>query len=199
MTDHEHDDAHEPVAEPLDPAPGDALASETAADPVEATDAGEPSTSPGASPVRPSLRSAGLWLLLVGGAIALDGLVGGLALVFVAAVLLAGLAPRVLGAVGVALLALAPVAFLIEGIPTSRTISPQIVLRSLLPHHLTFAGLVLVSAYAIVDLLPHLRSWAAAERTPQDDGPPLGAVAGVVVVAAVGLGALLACRAVLGA
>lgn len=151
------------------------------------------------APARPSFRTVGAWLLLVGAAVALDGLVGGLTLVFVAAVLLAGVSIRVIGGVGVALLALSPIAFLIEGVPTSSGISPTIVTRSLLPHHLTFSGLVLVSAFALLDLAPHLHAWATAERRAQDDGPPLGTIAGVAVVAVVAVGALLACRAVLGA
>lgn len=148
---------------------------------------------------RPRARSIGIWLVLTGLAVALDGLVGGLTLVVVAAVLLAGLSIRVLGGLGVALLVLAPIAFLVEGVPTAADISPAVVTRSLLPHHLTFAGLVLVGAFAVLDLAPHLQAWASAERAPQDDGPPLGAVGGVVVVAAVAIGALLACLAVLGA
>ncbi|HWJ96504.1 MAG TPA: hypothetical protein VNQ33_00010 [Acidimicrobiales bacterium] len=148
-------------------------------------------------PVRPSLRAIGAWLLIIGLAVALDGLVGGLAVVFVAAVLLAGLPTRVIGGLGVLALALAPVAFLVEGVPSASDVSPALVIRSLLPHHLTFVGLVLVSAFALIDLAPHLRSWASAERRAQDDGPPLGAALGAVVVGAVALGALLACRAVL--
>lgn len=150
-------------------------------------------------PVRPSLRVVGAWLLIVGVAVALDGLVGGLTVVAIAAVLLAGLPTRWIGGLGVLLLALAPVAFLVEGVPSASDVSPALVIRSLLPHHLTFAGLVLVSAYALIDVIPHLRSWAAADRPAQDDGPPLGAAIGAVVVGVVALGALLACRAVLAA
>ena len=150
-------------------------------------------------PVRPSWRAIVAWIVLIGVAAALDGLVGGLTLVVVAAVLLAGLSPRLVGGLGVVLLVLAPIAFLVEGLPTERTISPTIVTRSLLPHHLVFAGLVLVCAFALIDLAPHLRAWATAERTPQDDGPPFGTVVGALVVGVVAVGALLACRAVLGA
>ena len=150
-------------------------------------------------PPRPRLRAVGGWLLLVGIAVALDGVVGGLALVFVAAVLLAGLPPRLIGGLGVALLVAAPIAIIIEGIPTTSEISPAFVTRSLIPHHLTFAGLILVCAFALIDLGPHLRDWATAERPPQDDGPPLGTVAGAVVVGVVVVGALVACQAVLGA
>lgn len=150
-------------------------------------------------PVRPSLRAIALWLVIVGVAVALDGLVGGLTVVFVAAVLLAGLPTRVIGGLGVLLLAIAPVAFLVEGVPSASDVSPALVIRSLIPHHLTFAGLVLVSAFALIDLAPHLRAWASADRPAQDDGPPLGAALGAVVVGIVAVGALLACRAVLAA
>ena len=88
-------------------------------------------------------------------------------------------------------------AFILEGIPATSDISPAIVTRSLLPHHLTFAGLILVSAFALLDLAPHLRGWAAAERPEQDDGPPLGTVGGIIAVAVVAVGALAACVAVL--
>ncbi|WP_421121053.1 hypothetical protein ACE2AJ_07205 [Aquihabitans daechungensis] len=150
-------------------------------------------------PPRPSLWAVGGWLLLVGLAVALDGPVGGFTMVAIAAVLLAGLPTRLIGGLGVLLLALTPVAIILEGIPTDREISPEFVTRSLLPHHLAFAGLVLVGAFALIDLAPHLRDWAAAERPPQDDGPPFGTVIGAVLVALVAVGALLACRAVLGA
>jgi hypothetical protein len=153
--------------------------------------------APRSQPVRPSLRAVGAWLLVIGVAVALDGLVGGLAVVFVAAVLLAGLPTRLIGGVGVVLLALAPVAFLLEGVPTASDVSPALVIRSLLPHHLTFAGLVLCSAFALIDLAPHLQAWAAADRPDQDDGPPLGVALGAMVVCVVAIGALLTCRAVL--
>ncbi|MGN6696360.1 MAG: hypothetical protein ACTHN0_19435, partial [Aquihabitans sp.] len=117
--------------------------------------------APRTEPVRPSLRAVGAWLLLIGVAVALDGLVGGLTVVFVAAVLLAGLPTRLIGGLGVLLLALAPVAFLVEGVPTASDVSPAIVIRSLLPHHLTVAGLVLGSAFALIDVAPHLRAWAS--------------------------------------
>lgn len=157
-----------------------------------------PGAAPTPAPARASLRAAGAWVLLVGVAVALDGMIGGLALVVVAAVLLAGLPTRLLGALGVGLLVLVPVAVVVDGIPTGGEISPAFVLRSLVPHHLTFAGLVLVCAYALIDLAPHLRQWAAAERAPQDDGPPLGVVLGAVVVALVAVGAVAACASVLG-
>ena len=148
-------------------------------------------------PARPSLRMVGLWLVLLGVAIALDGLVGGLVLVFVAAVLLAGIKPRILGAVGVALLVAAPISIVIAGVPTSEEVSPEFVVRSLVPHHLTFAGLVLVSAFALIDLGPHLKAWASLPRAAQDDGPPLGSLLGVLVTALVLVAAVLACAAVL--
>lgn len=152
---------------------------------------------PARLPARPSWRSVGGWLLLVGLAVALDGPVGGLALVFVAAVLLAGLSPRIVGGVGVALLVLAPLAIILEGLPSESQVSPAFVSRSLVPHHLTFAGLVLVSAFALIDLIPHLRAWAAGAHPAPADGPPLGAALGVAITALVAIGAVAACAAVL--
>jgi hypothetical protein len=148
---------------------------------------------------RPSGWAIGAWVLLTGVAVALDGLVGGLTLVLVAAVLLAGLPVRLIGALGVLCLVLVPVAVIVDGIPSAQEVSPELITRSLLPHHLAFAGVVLVCAFAVIDLLPHLRDWAVAETPPQDDGPPLGAAVGAIVVAAIAVGALVACRAVLGA
>lgn len=168
-------------------------------EPVEPTEPIEPAESAepeGRGPVRPTPWAIGGWLVLVGLAVALDGPVGGLALVFVAAVLLAGVSPRLIGGVGVLLLALAPLAVVLEGLPARSQVSPAFVTRSLVPHHLTFAGLLLVCAFALIDLAPHLRAWADAARPPQDDGPPLGAVAGVVVTAVVALAALAAGAAV---
>jgi hypothetical protein len=161
----------------------------------------EPSVPDGQGrvPTRPSPWAIGGWLLLVGLAVALDGPVGGFTMVAIAAVLLAGLPKRLIGGLGVVLLVLTPVAIILDGIPADDEISPEIVTRSLLPHHLAFAGLVLVSAFALIDLAPHLRAWATAERPPQDDGPPLGTAVGAVVVGVVAVGALLACRAVLSA
>jgi hypothetical protein len=141
----------------------------------------------------------GAWVLVAGVAVALDGLVGGLALVLVAAVLLADLPTRVLGALGVLCLALVPVAIIADGVPSAREISPAVVTRSLVPHHLAFAGVVLVGAFALIDLAPHLRAWAAGGPPPQEDGPPLGTTVGAIVVAVIAVGAVLACRAVLGA
>lgn len=128
---------------------------------------------------------------------ALDGVVGGLALVVVAAVVLAGLSPRVLGALGTVSLLLVPLAIFIRGVPDGSEISPALVTRSLIPHHLTFAGLTFVSAGALIELWPHLEAWAASDHHHTSEGPPLGTIAGVIVVAVVAVGAVLACVAVL--
>lgn len=165
-------------------------------DPVVDDDPAEPAR-PG--PARPSWRSIALWLVATGAAVAIDGAVGGLALVFVAAVVLAGAPARIIGAVGVVLLAAAPIAVLVEGIPSDADVSPLFVTRSLLPHHLTFAGLILVCSFALIDLAPHLRDWAEGDHPTQEDGPPFGTVAGVAVVAIVAIGAVAACVAVLSA
>jgi hypothetical protein len=177
---------------------------ETAPTPADGPDVAAPAQGdaaeaprPARLPARPSWRSVGGWLVLVGAAVALDGPVGGLALVFVAAVLLAGLSPRIVGGVGVALLVLAPLAVILEGLPSESQVSPAFVSRSLLPHHLTFAGLVLVSAYALIDLIPHLRAWAAGAHPAPAEGPPLGTALGVAITALVAIGAVAACAAVL--
>lgn len=172
----------------------DPLAAAGTVEPAESTESTEPVR---AGLARPSWRAIALWLVATGAAVAIDGVVGGLALVFVAAVVLAGISARVIGAVGVLLLAAAPMAVLFEGIPSDADVSPLFVTRSLLPHHLTFAGLILVCSYALIDLAPHLRDWAQGDHPVQDDGPPFGTVVGVAVVAVVAVGALAACVAVL--
>lgn len=177
----------------------------TATEPVEPVDPIDPVDPVGVEveevgPPRLSLKAVGLWLLLVGLAVALDGLVGGFAIVVVAAVLLARISPRVLGLLGgVALLAV-PMAIAIEGIPTDGDVSPLFVYRSLIPHHLTFVGLVWVSAFALLDLAPHLKDWASsAVPTDEhlDDPPPLGVIPGIAVVVVVAVAAVFACMAVL--
>ncbi|MCU1370919.1 MAG: hypothetical protein JWO77_2113 [Ilumatobacteraceae bacterium] len=158
-----------------------------------------PSSPSTAVPARPSWQAALAWLVLAGVAVAIDGVVGGLAFVAIAAVLLAGLPTRLIGGLGVLLLIGAPIAIVIEGVPTDSGVSPAFVTRSLLPHHLAFAGLILVCAFALIDLAPHLRAWAEGDHPAQDDGPPFGTAIGVALVAAVAVGALVACWAVLGA
>lgn len=159
----------------------------------------EPAASSPVGPVKPSGKAIGLWLVLAGIAVAIDGVAGGLAFVVIAAVLLAGLPTRIIGGLGVLALIGAPIAVIIEGIPTDSGVSPAFVTRSLLPHHLTFAGLILVSGFALIDLAPHLRTWADGEHPTQDDGPPFGTIVGAVLVGIVAVGAVVACWAVLGA
>lgn len=147
----------------------------------------------------PSLWSLGAWLVLLGVTVALDGLVGGLVAVVVGAVLLARLSPRILGALGTLALLGVPVAVLVQGVPTPEEVSPLFVTRSLVPHHLTFAGLVWAGAWAVLDLLPHLVT-AAETADPLDGAPPsapVDRVLAAVVVLAVAIGAVLACAAVL--
>ena len=146
-----------------------------------------------------SWRALAIWLVIVGIAVALDGLVGGLTMVAVAAVLLARLPVRLLGFAGVALLAAVPVAIFVRGVPSSDNVSPLFVYGSLVPHHLMFSGLLLVCSFAVIDLLPHMESWVAnAPNADADlDKPPLGLIAGIAVLVVVAVGAVLASLAVL--
>ncbi|HRW37077.1 MAG: hypothetical protein KDB04_17925 [Acidimicrobiales bacterium] len=144
---------------------------------------------------RPSLVAVGGWLLLAGAATALDGLVGLAVAVLVAAVLLAGGSPRSLGALGVAALASVPIVVLGRGLPSDDEVSPFFVAGSLWPHHLAFGGLVLVGAWAVLDLGHQLRH-APPDAVPAVPGRPPLRVA-VVLVAIVALGALAASVAVL--
>lgn len=149
-------------------------------------------------PRGPSARAVGGWLVLLGAAVALDGVVGGLAAVVIAALVLARLPLRVLGALGVAALVATPIAVLAQGLPATDEVSPSFVTRSLLPHHLVFAGLVWVGTWAVLDLLPHLV--APSEVPDADDGPPTSRarrLAGTALTAAVAVAALAACVAVL--
>ena len=151
---------------------------------------------------RPSGRVALVFLALLVVAAALDGSVGGAVVVFVGAVLLAGLPLDVLGRVGVVALALVPLILIVQGVPTAASVSPAFVSHTMLPHHLAFIGISLVSAGAVLDLVPHLAGGSTAVPAIHDDPGPVGGwpvplrIAIVVVVAAA---ALVASAVVLGA
>ncbi|MEZ5183472.1 MAG: hypothetical protein R2702_16595 [Acidimicrobiales bacterium] len=144
----------------------------------------------------PSGAAVGGWLLLAGGATALDGLVGLGVAVLVGAVLLAGGPPRALGALGTAALAAVPVVHLGRGLPSDDEVSPFFVAGSLWPHHLAFAGLVLVGSWAVLDLGHQLRSSPPDPVPAVPSRPPVRAAAALVL--AVAVGAVAASVAVLG-
>jgi len=138
------------------------------------------------------------WLALLVGAIALDGWVGGVVAVVVAVVLAARLSPRVLGALGVVAIFGSLVAVLVDGVPSPSEVSPAFVSRSLLPHHLMFAGLVWVGAWAVLDLVPHLVAHGDLADAPGEPTPSVverRLAVGIVVV--VGLALAVASWAVL--
>jgi hypothetical protein len=138
----------------------------------------------------------GAWLVLAGACIALDGAVGGAVAVAIAAVVLADLPRRLLAVAGVVALLAVPVAVIARGLPTDDEVSPAFVVGSLVPHHLMFAGLVLVGTWAVLDRRAHPRLGAgdAAPGAP----PPLPIAIGVALVVVVALGAVAASIAVLG-
>lgn len=144
---------------------------------------------------RGALAPVGAWLLLAGACTALAGLAGLATAVVVAAVLLARLPHRVLGALGVAALAAVPVVVLGRGLPSEGEVSPFFVAGSLWPHHLAFAGLVLVGAWAVLDLRVRLAASPPDAVPAPPPRPPL--VVGVVLVAVVAVGATVATLAVL--
>lgn len=158
----------------------------------------EPSTS-----LRPLLPAAGLWLATAGILVALDGPVGAAVAVGIAAVVLAGLPRSVLALVGVVLLASVPIAVLVNGLPADDEVSPQFVVGSLWPHHLTLAGLVLLGSYVVLDVAAQRRAEVAAGRGPTPDGDDLpGPVPRPVawaLLAIVAIGAVAASLAVLAA
>lgn len=145
-------------------------------------------------------RAVGAWIVLLGAAVVLDGLVGGLAVVVIGAVALARLPWRVLGALGVAALVAVPVVVLGLGLPSIDEVAPTFVSRSLLPHHLAFAGLLWAGTWAVIDLLPHITAVAA---TPQPGVPDVAEpsrgrrLAGLAAVALVAVAAVVASLAVL--
>lgn len=145
-------------------------------------------------------RSVGSWTVLLGAAVLLDGVVGGLVVVVVGAVALARLPWRILGGLGVVALVAVPLVVLGLGLPATDEVSPTFVSRSLAPHHLAFAGLVWVGAWAVLDLLPHIAAAAAAPH-PDDPRPAPTSrrrrLAGAVLVAVVAVGAVAASVAVL--
>lgn len=133
-------------------------------------------------------RRVALWAALVAGAVFLDGLVGAAVVLVVAAVLVAGAPRQVLGGLGVVALFGALVAQLALGVPSPSEVSPDLVSRSLLPHHLTFVGLVLVGAWAVLDLVPHRAPAQEAPSAPT--AAPVPRAAGWALVAVVAVGAL---------
>lgn len=124
----------------------------------------------------PPRAGAASWRLLVGGgALCLVGLLldGGPGLtvgIVVVAVILAGLPRALLGLLGVVALAGVPIAVLWRGLPSGDEISPAFVTGSLVPHHLTFAGLVLVGAWVVLDLAPSLKATDVVPVDPREDG-----------------------------
>jgi hypothetical protein len=143
-------------------------------------------------------RGLGAWLLLAGACVAIDGAVGGAVAVLVAAVVLAGLPRRLLAIVGVVALAAVPVAVVGRGLPADDEVSPAFVVGSLVPHHLMFAGLVLVGTWAVLDLVARRRAGEPAVAVPP---PPdrLPVAVGLAIVGIVAIGAIAASVAVLAA
>ncbi len=195
-------DGPDPEPTPDGPAPLGTSEDSEVSEVSDATEVSEVSDAPETELGRalPSARSLGAWLVLLGVAVALDGLVGGLVAVVVGAVLLARLPARILGALGSVALLAVPITVVIQGVPTPAEVSPAFVTRSLVPHHLTFAGLVWAGAWAVLDLLPHLVS--SPEPTEVVAGAagsaaPVDRVLAVVLVLVVAVGAVLACAAVL--
>lgn len=123
----------------------------------------------GANADRLGLAAIAAWFLFAGVCFALDGAVGIAVAVVVAAVVLARLPRRWLGALGLAALVAAPASVLLDGLPSPAEVSPGFVTRSLLPHHLTFAGFALVSAWVVLDLAEHLRVTARDALLHDDD------------------------------
>lgn len=158
-------------------------------------------------PDRPfDARSLGRWLLLLGTCVVLGGLPGAAVAVVVAAVRLARLPDRLLGALGVLALLIVPAVVVAGGLPGPSTVAPTFVSDSLVPHQLTFAGLALVSIWAIVDLAGHLRRERGSDLAPDVDavaaeggartGPLLGRWLGPALVVVIAVGALAASVAV---
>ncbi len=205
------DEGHEPT-EPAEPAGAIGPAEPPGSNESEGDEA-TPTPSPTTQGVgRPSVWAALAWVVYAAGAVALDGTVGGLAAVAVAAVVLADLPNRWLGAAGVVAVAAVPIVVLFDGVPTDAEVSPSFVSRSMIPQHLMFVGLAWVGASAVRSVLPGLRRHRddPEQPVPQADGSAelpapveplgrLGTAARVVLVAVVLVSALAASAAVLAA
>ena len=156
---------------------------------------------------RGALRPVAAWLGLIGLCVVLNGVAGAAVAVLVGALLLAKAPLRWLGIAGVVALAVVPIVVLGGGLPSAGEVSPSFVSRTLVPHHLTFAGLVLVSTWAVLELVPHLGDRrSSGDGTgapgPASRGEDPGAararlVAGLLLVGAVAVGAVVAVQAVL--
>ena len=152
-----------------------------------------------------ALRPVGAWVALFGLCVVLDGVVGAAVAVLVGALLLARVPVRWLGVAGVVALAIVPIVVPGGGLPGTGEVSPTFVSRTLVPHHLTFAGLVLASCWAVLELVPRLGVRPGAGEGQVDPGGGGGAVgdprarlvAGLLAVGAVAVGAVLAVQAVL--
>lgn len=128
--------------------------------PAAAGDPSEAAVAESASARQRGRRAGalGVWCVLTGLAVALDGVTGAVVGVLVAAVLLARLSPRLLGGLGVASLVGVPLEVMARGVPKPADVSPFFVAGSLWPHHLMFAGLALVGSGAVLDLIGDLRA-----------------------------------------
>lgn len=118
-------------------------------------------------PYRPSLSAAIAFVALTGICVMLNGWVGLVPPFLLALVALGRLPRKILAGLGVAFLALVPVAVLASSKAGIDNIEQAYAYRSLLPNHLTFVGLVLTMIWVLLDLRPlldHLRS-----RDPQPD------------------------------
>lgn len=172
--------------------PTDSLSPATEADDVAAL---VPVERPSLRSSLPAWRTLVAWLVITGVVVALDGWTGLVVGVGIGAALLAGVRPRALSAAGVVCAALVPVWILSRGSVTTEDVTPALVVESLLPHHLAFSALVLLTVSVVLQ----------AERAPVSDvssappvanAGPLGASGSTVrwaVVVVSGVLALVVC------
>lgn len=145
-------------------------------------------------PLRSSLprrQSLVAWLVLTGVVVALDGGTGLVLSVGIGAALLAGVQPRVLSAAGVVCAALVPVWILSGGSVTTEDITPALVNESMVPHHLAFSALVLLTVSVILqaERAPHSE---VSSAPPVPNAGPLGDSSSMVRRAVAVVSAMLA-------
>lgn len=137
-------------------------------------------------------RSVGIFLILAGVGLALDGFVGAGSAVFVAAVILAGLPRRHVGLAGVIALALTPLAVLVQGLPDDNEVSALFVTDAMIAHHFVFVGFALLASWVVMDVRASLgETITELPSDPEDPMPKplalavIGVVAALAVVASV--------------
>lgn len=100
---------------------------------------------------RPTSRQFLAWLALCAVLTSLDGITGSVVGLGLGVAFEAGQSPRRLTLIGAGLLCLVPVAVLLHGLPSARTVSLDFVVDNTAADHLAFAGVAVVVVSLLLD------------------------------------------------